>query len=134
MYIFDVIYSSEFPNVKVATDADRRVELLERSHLEERNSMEARIKQLQKEIETERDAQDKIREECRSLRIEMEQLNSKNEATNRSSGREKKQIEKERDDIARLREKEREQFVAERAQLENYLRSVSEHVKDRVLL
>ena len=96
--------------------------------------MEARIKQLQKEIETERDAQDKIREECRSLRIEMEQLNSKNEATNRSSGREKKQIEKERDDIARLREKEREQFVAERAQLENYLRSVSEHVKDRVLL
>lgn len=36
---------------------------------------------------------------------------------------------KERDDAARMREKEREQFIAERAQLENYLRSVSEHVK-----
>lgn len=114
---------------QISTDADRRIELLERSHGEERNSMEARMKQLQKEIETERDAQDKIREECRSLRIEMEQIISKTEASTRSAGRERKQIEKERDDIARLREKERDQFVAERAQLENYLRSVSEHVK-----
>ena len=114
---------------QVALDSDRRIELLERSHLEERNSMEARIKQLQSEIERERDEQDKIREESRALRIEIEQTSGKNESTIRASQRDKKQLEKERDDANRLREKEREQFVAERAQLENYLRSVSEHVK-----
>ena len=60
-------------------DSERRIELLERSHGEERNSMEARIKQLQTEIERERDEQDKIREDSRTLRIEAEQATGKGE-------------------------------------------------------
>ena len=110
-------------------DYDRRIDMLQNGFKEERTSMEVRIKQLQAEIERERDAQDKIRDEARTARIETEQANGKVESVTRQLQREKKQLEEERDESTRLREKEREQFIAERAQLENYLRSVSEHVK-----
>ena len=84
---------------QVINDGDRRTELLEKSHNEERNSMEARIKQLQTEIERERDEQDKIRDETRSLRIELEQVNGKGESNARALSREKKQLVKETEQI-----------------------------------
>ena len=114
---------------RTSGDYDRRIEMLQNGFTEERSSMEARIKQLQGEIERERDAQDKIREEARAARIEVETASGKTESVTRALTREKKQLEEERNESNRLREKEREQFLAERAQLENYLRSVSEHVK-----
>ena len=61
----------------LANDADRRLELMTKSHDEERTSMDARIKQLQAEIEKERDEQDKLREESRTARIEVEQTSGK---------------------------------------------------------
>ncbi|CAG5090077.1 Oidioi.mRNA.OKI2018_I69.PAR.g12454.t1.cds [Oikopleura dioica] len=114
---------------QLGKDNAKRMEVIEKTFAEERSSMEARIKQLQAEIERERETQDKIREENRTLRIDLEQSNSKGESANRSFQRQKEALEKEKEDANKLREKEKEQFVAERAQLENYLRSVSEHVK-----
>ena len=114
---------------RTAEDFERRIELLQNGFKEEKTSMEARIKQLQAEIGRERDQQDKARDEARQVRIEVEQMTGKNESLTRTLQREKKQLEEEKTETMKLREKEREQFLAERAQLENYLRSVSEHVK-----
>jgi len=114
---------------QLGKDNAKRMEVIEKTFAEERSSMEARIKQLQAEIERERETQDKIREDNRTLRMDLEQSNSKGEGANRQFLRQKEALEKEKEDANKLREKEKEQFVAERAQLENYLRSVSEHVK-----